>query len=415
MVNMICGTYLAFSLRCSTLLVALVVGASGCAPTPAASAASDVISDTGALTTVFEPLAPSGSEGAVFGRLEVFNDGSPVKSGCTARFAGESGSEKAALELDETGWVFTTLRRGLTYLSVTCTIGVSTPSYQSRTHAFEVLGQKKIAYFGHLKIDMHTNPYVKAEDPDGSREVAAGLVRGGTTMLLGGTLGGILGQMATLAAMQGTAGQQGSSSATADVFDRFTDAKFAYETRYGRGASALQPVAVIAGQPINASKFAPATIAGFALGDDIAKAEKVCTGAGHTWQRLDAKKYLKYSCSGPGATLDVPVAVEVEACQDVVCRITLNGNPEGASWETVVPRFVKLAKPLIQVSGKPHDRAVQPLKDCKTKMEIEKCFAAGRARLSLTWGWADGRSAWLTLDGRAAGQPPTLSLVYRTN
>jgi hypothetical protein len=404
---MMSKTWMVIPKSLSVLVVVPALG--GCAPVTAASS-PDSMSDPSERVTVAEPLAPSSLEGALFGRIEVFNDGAPVKSGCTVRLTGDGGSEKAAVSLDEDGWVFTTVTRGLTHVSdVTCAIGVATPSYRSRAHAFVVIGQNKIVYFGHLRIDMHTNPYVK---PEPSERAEVGAETAQVARLL---VGGILGELIAGAIVQGTA-DKSAPSGTADVFDRFDDAKLVYEARDMRGESALRPVARIAGEPINAAKLAPPSVAGFTLGDDVAKAEKLCTGAGHTWQKLEAKKnYPKYSCSGPAAGVGAPVTVEIGVCGKSVCKIALDGNPESGAWETVVPRFVELAKPLIQVSGKPHDRSVQPLKDCKTEMEVEKCFGRGRARVSLAWSWNDGRSASVTLDGGTVGKAPTLSLVYRSN
>jgi len=162
-------------------------------------------------------------QGALFGNVEVVNEGENVTGSCYVTFTDGGDVVKGNLSLDETGWVFTAVAPGPTYLNqVRCLLGgfiKYNATYDARDLSLEVPGGDKIAYFGHVRVDLNSK---------GSGIVAA-------TML-----GGALGNLAA------SAGE--GENAGAVVANRFDQAKREYESRYGKLAATLEPAVSIAGQ-----------------------------------------------------------------------------------------------------------------------------------------------------------------------
>jgi hypothetical protein len=173
--------------------------------------------------TDLKPANVPSSEGALFGSIEVQNDGKPVTGSCYLGLTDSRGHQKANLSLDKSGWVFTSVKRGPTYLSdVLCTLGgfiKYNATFHSRELLFDVEGQGTIAYFGHAKIEMNSA---------GSDVVAATIVLG--------ALGNAL------------ASADEGARATVEVRDELRDATLEYLRRYGR-AALLKPMLALAAAP----------------------------------------------------------------------------------------------------------------------------------------------------------------------
>jgi hypothetical protein len=112
-----------------------------------------------AASTNLVPAEIPRGHGAIFGRLEINNNGHPVSERCYVAFSDPDLDIKAYLSLDESGWVFSTTESGPTLLSsVQCTLGEGVAKYPSgfsiRSIRFDVPRSGRIAYFGHLRIDL---------------------------------------------------------------------------------------------------------------------------------------------------------------------------------------------------------------------------------------------------------------------
>jgi hypothetical protein len=179
---------------------ALAIHGSGCA-SPASNLRIDAV---------------AAGHGAFFGRINVRNEGRGVTKHCYVEFTDAAAKRKIYTSLDNTGWVFSEVGNGPTYLSrVTCTLGgfiKYNAEYQTRKFYFNVRGGSEIAYFGDIQIEMNSS---------------------GTGATEGAVFGGAVG---TLLA---TAGEGGNGSLYVDV--QFEEAVREYRARYGATASALAP------------------------------------------------------------------------------------------------------------------------------------------------------------------------------
>lgn len=373
-----------------------------------------------------KPAAIAKGKGAIFGRVIVTNKGENITEECDVHFGGDDEARKAQTDkppqrddpyggmfsgpsgapgqagspvivsLDETGWIFTTVNTGPTYLKqVSCSLGGMSkfPVYRSSDLQFPVHGGDRIAYFGNVVVD--------ADYDDSSGAVAAGV-------LLGGAVGGLIASIAAADRLE-------HGSAQAEVANRFDDAVGEYQLRFGREGAALKPYASIAGGGLHAagdpppSPDPPEAMAGFAFGKDIGAAMGRCSGDGLEWQELGEGRFW---CSGAPADLGVPVTVKLAACGGVVCEIAMNAGSDGAGWSTLVERFNTLSRRFDAAFGSPHQRRLDPLGDCTDGPEA--CFDAGRARRSALWRWPGGRNISLWLDGGAREDAPWLRVVYGT-
>jgi len=195
------------------------------------------------------------NQGAVFGHIEVVNQGEEVTSRCYVLLTDEGDHRKAYLSLDKTGWVFTAVDPGTTHLrKFICTLGdliKYNAIHDTRDLKFYVPGGDKIVYFGHVKVDLNS---------EGSNVV-------GATVLFG-AIGNAL------------ASQGEGENAQVEVVDHFDEAKLDYQGRYGKEAEALKPTVSIAGKAANAGappplpvQSAPARASASAGGPSPASAE----------------------------------------------------------------------------------------------------------------------------------------------
>ncbi|MET0793568.1 MAG: hypothetical protein ABW061_18760 [Polyangiaceae bacterium] len=345
-----------------------------------------------------EPSKVPSDQGALFGHIEVENQGKDITGSCYVALSDEGQRQKANLSLDRTGWLFTAVPRGSTYLStVMCVVGGLVKyqaAFNTRKLKFDVPGAGTIAYFGHLSIDLRS---------EGSGVAAATIFFGG----LGNALA---------ASGEGEDGRM-------KLRDGFAEAKREYQHRYGRQALltptlALAAVPALASAPVLAST--PASIArpklraappieavGFELGKGIAAAETRCTAAGFVWKTLED---ARASCSGSVRDLRVPVTVTLTARDGLLAEVAADASADGAPWSVLVARFDQLSSGLVARHGAHFGRKTEALQDCTESTKA--CFTAGRTRTRMTWHWADEQVTSLTLTGAQGAQPPSLWLRY---
>jgi hypothetical protein len=84
----------------------------------------------------------------------VFKGDSEVTRNCYVTFTDENNETKASLSLDKSGWIFTPMAPGPTYLSfVTCAVWNGL-MYGTRQLRFDAMGQGAITYLGHVRFDL---------------------------------------------------------------------------------------------------------------------------------------------------------------------------------------------------------------------------------------------------------------------
>jgi hypothetical protein len=343
----------------------------------------------------FQPTAVPKGEGAIFGHVKVIGaDLKELTGSCTVEFANAAGELERSIPLGEDGWVFTTAGIGPAFLlKVYCSRASYTgrPLYQSRNLSFEVEGNDKITYFGHIWIHLDYGPKSTGEN-------------------VGSALGGLAGAISMGAGMSSRLSETGvGMGAMGDVKDQFAEAVEVYQDRFGSAAEALTPSAFVASKPIEyALGPAPTRAGGFELGQPLSAAKASCTGAHLSWSKLTDHSF---SCEGTLADIGMPAKVTLTSCAHEACAIVLDTGPDGLAWQPLVERFLSLSKQLEHDYGDKHDRDSDPLSDCSDG--IQKCFAIGRARTSVRWRWTGKRSLTVVLDGGPPGGAPSLRLVYR--
>jgi hypothetical protein len=333
------------------------------------------------LTPDLQPAHVAPDQGAVFGRVTVFNLGKDVTGLCSVVI---SGADKESKSVTKADWIFVAVRSGPAYVSVTCYLptglnrgGALGPflnyyeaSYKPQELRFDVPGRGQLAYFGHIRVELRSN-------------------------------GPVLGAFR---------GKDECDNAQAEPQNNLDLALIEYRHRYGAQASTLKPTLSLVGKGLKpASGPQPEIGAGFALGKPVADAEARCTGAGLLWNKLDDDRF---GCSGAPVDLGTPVKVGITACAGAVCEVAVNASPDGAAWSALVPRFLKLSERLAQEYGADVQRTSHPLPDCTDGVKL--CFDAGRAHTSATWDWPGQRTISLSLDGGPPGGTPELRLVYST-
>jgi len=170
-----------------------------------------------------QPSKVPAGHGALFGHIAVENQGKDVTSHCYVGLTNSANEQHTYLSLDQSGWLFSSVPRGQTYVSnFLCTLGgliKYNAAFHTRRLSLNVPGNGAIAYFGHVRIDLNSG---------GSGAVA------GT--LLGGGIGAAL-----------TTSREGDQ-ATLELRDGFDEAKREYVHRYGQQA-VLTPSSALAMPP----------------------------------------------------------------------------------------------------------------------------------------------------------------------
>ena len=164
----------------------------------------------------FKPAAVSMEEGSLFGRVVVSNLGEDVTKRCYVELTDESEERLRFLSLDATGWLFTAVRPGKTFLSsVSCTVTDSSTfniMHATRDLFFTVPAGRNIAYFGQVQITFE---------------------RHGENWLL---------QAIKPPILQAFQGVDPGPPGKVQVYDRFEEAVREYHARYGAEAARLKPV-----------------------------------------------------------------------------------------------------------------------------------------------------------------------------
>lgn len=147
--------------------------------------------------------------------------------------------------------------------------------------------------------------------------------------------------------------------------------------------------------------------AGFRLGGDAATAEARCKEGGFEWQVLNDRQF---SCGGTPVNMGMPATVKLSICGENICKISVAGSFEQASWSSLTESFDKLFIDLEQAFGKRSKSETTRLKDCGDV--LPKCIEVGRARKSSNWSWPSGERVSLVLWGGPVGAQPSLHVFY---
>jgi len=176
--------------------------------------------------TKLRPDRVRAGEGAFFGHVRVLNRDADLTSRCYVVLTDSREDRKASISLDGSGWVYSVVSPGDTYLSrVLCrTTGMfqRVVEFKTRDLRFQVPAGGKLAYFGHVTVQM---------DYDGARFATGALLAGA----LGGPVGaGVVGAIA--------GGTRVDAAKQVTVENRFEDGLAEYRARYGDACGRLQAV-----------------------------------------------------------------------------------------------------------------------------------------------------------------------------
>jgi hypothetical protein len=167
-------------------------------------------------------------EAAIFGRVVVHEDDKVITEECYVEITDEHDHRKAYVDLDNSGWVFTTIAPGRSYVSLVLCSGGAGNEFHTRYVGFEAPGRGELAYFGLLSVTLKR---VSKASAVLTRSVAAGA--GG---LAGAFVGGVaesrLQRQTTLAnSLQHASLERDLPAALAE-----------YKSRYPAGAQSLKVV-----------------------------------------------------------------------------------------------------------------------------------------------------------------------------
>lgn len=390
-----------------------------------AVALGSLLALTSCQPVAFTPTKIPNGFAAVFGRVNVTNQGVPVNYACALHFkdiaarpnnhspdlsadAGDDSDKR--VPLDATGWVFDTLRVAATYrVSVSCELGTAEyfVSYSPEPFTFRPFGGNTISYFGEFAIELHVDMQL-----DGIHRVT---VQETTKSV--GLIGGAVAQVLV------SIGKGDDAEYT--LYDLYSDARLVYEIRYAQRARALNPVSVLdkrfitgksafqssakrdldglgntgtaseaSAEPVAITPM-PWSLGGLAFGKTLEELQAACVVAGHSFS---ASSTERARCSGaPSGELE-----------DVVLTAWLAGNrsvqidvsaPTEMGWQQRVDQHAKLTKKFRQFYGELYSRKTKRLDGCKGK--LADCLRQGQAQTTVLWRWRDGRTVSLTLDPRS--------------
>jgi hypothetical protein len=128
----------------SVSAIVLTMGTMGCLPAKAAQ-------------PPFRPSDIGPAQGGFFGKVKVFSGSEDVTNTCSVYFS-PARAEDITRQLDHTGWIIAAAYPGRTYLNgVNCLIGGVAVALVPHELAFHARGRGKIAYFGHIRINLRLN------------------------------------------------------------------------------------------------------------------------------------------------------------------------------------------------------------------------------------------------------------------
>lgn len=153
------------------------------------------------------------------------------------------------------------------------------------------------------------------------------------------------------------------------------------------------------------ARSAPRMIAGFRLGWSLQEASDACT-----IENLKFEKTAKgYRCSAPPVTGTFSGPVELQLCDERVCRVDVLDRPSRALSTLWVNQFRATYKQLKSKYGPHGSQRVRVPKKCKDN--LLSCLEDGSARLIYQWAWK-GSHMRLTLS-RYQGKP-TMRIIVRS-
>lgn len=262
-------------------------------------------------STNLRPNALPPGHGAVFGRVQVFKGTKEVTGSCSVSFTDENNQEKGARSLDDSGWVFTSLPEGTTYLSfVQCAVWNGL-MYGTRALDFAVAAPGRATYFGHVRFAL--------PDEDGKKTLdalALGVAGVPVTSALGAAVVSTTTGAGTLsAALMPT----GTNEVTVD--DRSAEALAEYRARYGVEPAVYASLVGVAPQRQPDPELSSTVVR---HGDTMASQARLS----------DVKLTWLASLTQPGLTLRLDRYVskpELESCHEIV--IGVDGESHSAPLE----------------------------------------------------------------------------------
>lgn len=102
--------------------------------------------------------------GAAIGRVQVFKGDSEVTGSCYVGLTDRANEPKGNISLDRTGWVMVSPVIGPTYLSSVSCIVWNGLNYGTRLLSFNVVGDGKTTYFGHVQFHLANRDWQIALD-----------------------------------------------------------------------------------------------------------------------------------------------------------------------------------------------------------------------------------------------------------
>ncbi|WP_437957518.1 hypothetical protein WME76_40405 [Sorangium sp. So ce119] len=375
----------------SCAAVILVLGSSACASStvpPRSSCGDESTNPYKQFTRCVEPEAPAlgallqagkipEDQGAVFGNIRVVYRSETITDQCRVIFADEKGKQTQA-PLDETGWVFTSVKRGTTSVAaIACYDGRLDPGI-----SFDVPGDGKIVYFGHVYVELahHKTDW--------------------SNVTLGFILAGGIGAAVATATQPVRHDPTTTGVERADLFD---EARREYEGRYGKQAALLKPddAAAFANSRLlpgqHGSLAAPPGAVPFVFGTWNWQAAELCKQEGRKWTENDGRARCSGSTSAgiPGATSQLEFADGRLSAVELVIS-----TPEDAEgWSQT---FRDTHAELVRHYGKPAERSFVVPDECKAAEQFMGCVADGRVTASASWSLDDGRSVAMSVAGASS-------------
>lgn len=166
------------------------------------------------------------------GNVKVFDGGRDVTRKCQIVFSDDINYPKANVSLDASGWVFTHVAAGRTFLSyVECDLAMARRRYYTRALGFDVDAPDLATYFGHVEVEI---------DPTGPnfRRTAEQLADAPPAVAGGGVVTTAAVQLLTIAFAKAVVAGQGEGPRTLGygqsigAADGIKAVKQAYATRY---------------------------------------------------------------------------------------------------------------------------------------------------------------------------------------
>ncbi|WP_437618758.1 hypothetical protein [Sorangium sp. So ce1151] len=391
---------------CAALL--WLLASSACVKSTAQSRSPCVVETTNPyqrLTPCVEPAAPAlgallqagkipDDQGAVFGHIRVLYGIETITDQCRIVFADEKGGNQTQVRLDETGWVFTSVKRGTTSVAaIAC--------YESRLDpgiSFDVPGNGQIVYFGHLYVELANNKINWSKVVSMYRFLSPST--GGVAGLM---IASAVGVAAAGAEMAERSARHDPNTTGVERVDLFDEARREYEGRFGKQAALLKPsdAAAFANSHLlpgqHGSLAAPPGAVPFVFGTWKWQAAASCKQDGRKWTEDGGGARCSGSTSAgiPGATSHLEFADG--RLSAVELAISTPGDAEG--WSKT---FRDTHAELVRHYGKPAERSFVVPGECEAAEQFLGCVADGKVTGKSSWSLDDGRSVAMFIAGASS-------------